>query len=85
MGHREHFHARGGQLDRQRNAIQPAADLRDDRCRIFGKREATVGGRSAIDKERGRTVLQRLVQLQTGSGLRDGKRWNAMPRFAVDV
>ena len=45
------FDPRGGQLDRQRQAVQPAADLGDDRRVVAGEREVRVRGARALDEQ----------------------------------
>jgi hypothetical protein len=48
---REHVHARGGQLDREGNAVEPAAEVGDDRRAFRGEREPVVYGARAVDEE----------------------------------
>jgi len=53
----------GGQLDRQRQPVEPAADLRDRRRIVVGEAEGRVGGVRPLDEERHR-----------GDGRQDGGR-----------
>ena len=49
--HPESVYARGRQLDRQRNSIQPAADIGDDRSIGVGQLEFIKGRRGTLDKQ----------------------------------
>ena len=50
----EHLHARRGKFDRKRNAVEPPADVGDDRRVLVGQFEAVVGGQRALDEKRDR-------------------------------
>ena len=56
----EHLHARSRQFDRQRNAVEPAADVRHDRRIFVGEGKRIAGGRRAFDEERDRLVAQQV-------------------------
>ena len=58
LGEPEHLHARGGELDRERESVQPAGDLGGDRHRLGGQLESRPRGACArgkqLDRRRGR-------------------------------
>ncbi len=81
----ERFHARGGELDRKRDAVEAAADIGDDGRVVIGDRKARVGAIGSIGKECNRTVLQRFVSLQTGGFGRHRKRRKPMHDLARDI
>ena len=52
----EHLDARRGELDGERDAVEPPADVGDDRRVLVGQRETVVGGARPLDEERDRRV-----------------------------
>ncbi len=56
----ERADAAGRQLDRQRQAVEPAADARDDGDRVVGEAEAAIRRGRAIHEQAHRGVLDRL-------------------------
>ena len=54
MARAEHLHARGRQLDRERNAVQPTANIYDDRRALVGEFKLLVGAERSFDEERNR-------------------------------
>ena len=56
---REHAHARRGELDRERDAVEPLADLATAARVLVGQREARTGLRGAVDEELDRLERRR--------------------------
>jgi hypothetical protein len=52
LGHRQHVDATGRQLDRERQPVQPAADLEQGRGVAFGQREPRITRLRDGDEER---------------------------------
>jgi hypothetical protein len=81
---REAADAGGGQLDRQRQAIQLAAE-RHHRLRIARvEREAGGSVRRPLDEEPDGLVAEKVDQVRSG-GEREAEGWNAPDDLAVDV
>ena len=55
---RQDLHARGGQLDRQRQAVQPAADVGDGVGVPRRQREVGPAGRGALHEQRDRRRIR---------------------------
>ena len=48
----EHLHPRSGQLDRQRNAVQPPADVGDNRRVLVGQCKSVNDAARTLDEQR---------------------------------
>ncbi len=72
------------QLDRQRHAIEPAADLGDDRRIRIAELEATEAGRGPLDEQLDRRIGQRLGRRQPCGSRRQRQRRQALHPLALD-
>ena len=80
----EHAQPRGRELDRQRDAVQPGADLRHRRRVRRGQRELRVDRPGALDEEaHGRRAGQHVEPRPAGE-VGDGQRLDRPPSFAGD-
>ena len=74
---RQELHARSGQLDRQRETVQPGANLRDD-CRVL-LRQLDIGPNrlSTLEKESDRRIPCQFGKLREplGIGCRQWRKW----------
>src|SRR5262249_36950961 len=69
-------HARGRELDGERQAVQSHTELGDRRSVLLRHGEARVGGPRALDKERDCVVLRQSVERRQRPWVRQRKRTN---------
>ena len=85
LGGRQDLHARGRELDRERQAIEPAADL-DHRAGVLrGQREVGPAGRRALDEQRDRRAIHQGRWREQRAGRRERERRDRKLLLAVDV
>ena len=86
LGRREHGEPRGDELDRERQAVESAADLVDRRERVGLKTDAA--GRRQLDEERRRVLDREWVEWQDVLGReaqrRAARRENLKIRRAIE-
>ena len=77
----KHLDARGGELDGQRQAVKPAANLDDQRGVRVGQREVFDGRSHALDEQLHGGKSRRLGGRQPGRRLRAAERCEAVLAF----
>ena len=84
-GRRQQLDARGGQLDRHRQAVEPRADF-DDRGRVFlGQHEVGSCRDRALHEQRDRRALCELVDMREIAPLGQGQRRDGILALGVHV
>ncbi len=84
-GSRQHPHLRGGQLDRQRQALQPAADVGDIGGVVLGEREVGLDRPGAVDEQRDGGRLPCAIQARRRRPLGRGEGGDLVDALAADA
>src|SRR6266487_5035545 len=82
---RKDLGSRGGEFNRQRDAVQPSADICNRRCILLLEAEGWVCCHCAINEEAHTVILRKCIEIMELLWVWQWKGWNAIGCLAGDA
>src|SRR6266545_7973472 len=76
---------RRGEFNRQRNTVQPSANVRDGRRILLLEAEGWIGCHCAINEEAHTVILCKRIEIMELTWVRQWKGWHAVRCFTRDA